>query len=85
MMRVTEAERVAEAVVRVREVVRVVEAAGAGRRWPLGAGRRRGEGCSGLAWVVVDLVASMVMTRAAAAVRVDSGPVTVALALVAVR
>lgn len=37
-----------------------------------------------VAWVVVDLVAATVMTRAAVAMRVDSGPVTVTLVPVAV-
>lgn len=37
-----------------------------------------------LAWVVVDLVAAMVMTRAAVALRVDSGPVTLVLVAVMV-
>lgn len=37
-----------------------------------------------VACVVVDLVAAMVTTRAAVATRVDSGPVTVTLVLVAV-
>lgn len=37
-----------------------------------------------VAWVVVNLVAAVVMTWAAVALRVDSGPVTVTLVLVAV-
>ena len=36
-----------------------------------------------VAWVVVDLVAAVAMTWVAVALRVDSGPVTVTLVLVA--